>query len=372
MAFHLYQINELFSNADGSVQFIELTVGSQNGESFWQGQSISVTQGSITNNFPFPSNLPNTATANTSVLIATQGFANLGVVTPNFIIPSGFLFTSGGTVNFAGADSVTYSALPTDGSSSVNRDGVAAVNSPTNFAGATGSVSLPGGGLAGITITGGSGNDVLTGGARNDTISGAAGNDTLTGGAGNDTIDGGPGIDTAVYLGPRGNFTITKTSTGFTISDITGSEGNDTLTSIERLQFPDRKIALDLDGNAGSTVKLIGSIFGREFVQNTTFVGAGLGLLDSGQTSLQVAQLAVSLDFFTQLAGSNSNTSFVNFVYKNVAGSLPGTTDLNFFVGLLDSGAETKASLAVLAAETTLNSDNINLVGLTQTGIDYL
>ena len=26
-SFHLYQINELFSNADGSIQFIEMTVG---------------------------------------------------------------------------------------------------------------------------------------------------------------------------------------------------------------------------------------------------------------------------------------------------------------------------------------------------------
>lgn len=363
MSFHLYQINELYSNADGSVQFIELTVGPENDESFWQGHTISVTQGGATNSFPFPSDLPNTATANTSVLIATQGFADLGIVTPNFIIPSGFLFTNGGTVNFAeGADSVTYSALPADGSNSVNRAGTSAVNSPTNFAGAAATVSVPGGGPAGVTIIDGAGNDMLAGGT---------GNDTFTGGAGNDVINGGPGIDTAVYAGVRDNFAITRTSTGFTIGDNTGAAGSDTLTNIERLQFSDRKLALDLDGNAGKTVKLIGAIFGREFVQTKEFVGAGLSLFDSGQTLAQVAQLAVGIDLFRQLAGSDSNTDFVNFVYKNVVDSLPSATELDFYVGLLDTGAETKASLAVLAAETTLNQDKINLVGLAETGIEY-
>ncbi|MFN7086248.1 MAG: calcium-binding protein, partial [Burkholderiales bacterium] len=274
MSFHLYQINELFSNADGSVQFIELTVGPANGESFWQGLPISVTQGGTTHSFTFPANLPGTATADTSVLIATQGFANLGIVTPDFIIPAGFLFTGGGTVNFAGVDAVTYAALPTDGSSSVNRAGVAAVNSPTNFAGATGTVA--GGGAAGITISGGAGDDILAGGAGNDVISGGAGNDILTGGGGNDTLDGGADIDIAAYAGARSNLTLARTGSGFTLVDNTGAEGSDTLTAIERLQFADAKLALDLDGHAGSTVKLIGAIFGRQFVQNKAFVGAGL------------------------------------------------------------------------------------------------
>jgi hypothetical protein len=39
MAFHLYRINELYSNADGTVQFIEMIVGPFSGKSFSQGQS---------------------------------------------------------------------------------------------------------------------------------------------------------------------------------------------------------------------------------------------------------------------------------------------------------------------------------------------
>ena len=112
MSFHLYTINELYSNADGSVQFIEMTVGNFDGQGFWAGRSISVSQGGTTHSFTFPTDLPSEEmTANTTVLIATQGFANLGIVTPDFIIPSGFLFTNGGTVNYAGRGLIDVCAV---------------------------------------------------------------------------------------------------------------------------------------------------------------------------------------------------------------------------------------------------------------------
>ena len=77
--FHLYQINELYSNADGSVQFIELHEAfGANGQNFLAGHIISVTQGPMTHSFTFPTNLPSSNTANTKVLIATPGFAGLG------------------------------------------------------------------------------------------------------------------------------------------------------------------------------------------------------------------------------------------------------------------------------------------------------
>lgn len=140
MAFHLYRINELYSNADGTIQFIEMIVGPFNGESFWQGQSISVSQGGTTHRFVFPTNLPSSATANTTVLIATQGFADVGIVAPDYVVPDGFLFVAGGTLDFAGVDAMVYGALPADGTQSLSRNGATAANSPRNFAGETGMV----------------------------------------------------------------------------------------------------------------------------------------------------------------------------------------------------------------------------------------
>lgn len=139
--FHTWQINELYSNADGSVQFIEMHEGSNaNGQELLKGHTITVTQGVTTHTFTFPNNLPNSNTANKSFLIATPGFS---AVTPDYVVPAGFLFINGGTVDYAGVDSLSYASLPTDGVMSLNRDGTTSTNSPTNFAGQSGTIGAP-------------------------------------------------------------------------------------------------------------------------------------------------------------------------------------------------------------------------------------
>ncbi len=212
------------------------------------------------------------------------------------------------------------------------------------------------------------------GGGEKDTLLGNAANNTLTGGGGNDRIDGGAGIDIAVYAGNRGNYTLADSGDpvlGYTVAAKTGSEGTDNLFDVERLKFADASVAIDLAGNAGNAAKIIGALFGKQYLHTKEYVGTGLRMFDSGQTMEQVAKFAMGTDLFEQLFGSGSNTDFVKLVYKNIAGSDPGAADLDNFVHLLDSGAYTQASLAVLAAEDGLNKINIDLVGLAQTGIEY-
>lgn len=136
--FHLWAINEIYSNADGSVQFIELTALT-GGQEVLAGHELTSISGTTVRRFTFPANLPGDTTG-ARMLIATQGFAILGVVTPDYVVPNGFFFSGGGTVDFAGADVWNYGALPTDGRS-LNRNGSTAINSPQNFAGRTGTVS---------------------------------------------------------------------------------------------------------------------------------------------------------------------------------------------------------------------------------------
>jgi hypothetical protein len=139
-AFHLWQINEIYSNADGSVQFVELATLS-GGQQFLAGHAITSGQtGAQSKTFQFPNNLPGDTT-NRSFLIGTQGFAALNVMEPDFIVPDGFLFTTNGTVNFADVEIVSYATLPTTGGLSINASGATAVNSPKNFAGVSGSIA---------------------------------------------------------------------------------------------------------------------------------------------------------------------------------------------------------------------------------------
>lgn len=138
--FHLFRIEQIYSSADGVVQFVVMhESGGANGENFWANQMFTSRVGNATKSFTFPSNLPNSNTAGRRVLIATQGFAALGLVTPDFVIPNGFLPTANGTVNYAGVDQVVYASVPADGKA-IDRNGVVIPNVATNFAGVSASV----------------------------------------------------------------------------------------------------------------------------------------------------------------------------------------------------------------------------------------
>jgi len=139
-AFHLWAMNELYSNADGTVQFVELTA-LEAGQQFIAGHSLKASSGGNTNTFIFPSNLPGD-TAGKRMLVATQGFAALGIVTPDYVVPNNFFFRNGGTVNFADVDVWNHPALPTN-NQSLDRSGASIPNSPTNFAGASGTIPVP-------------------------------------------------------------------------------------------------------------------------------------------------------------------------------------------------------------------------------------
>lgn len=348
MSFHLYRINEVYSSADGALQFVEMSIGGSNNEGFWAGKTLTFTSGNVVNSFTFPSNLPSQTTANTKVLIATQQFADLGIVSPDFIIPANFLLSSG-TLNFASVDSIVYSQLPSNGSQSIDSSGLTRTASPTNFSGASATLSL---------ISGDGGNNTLTGGN---------GNDVLVGATGNDTIDGGSGADIALYLASRGNYTLSKGTGSYSISDTIGTDGSDTLLNIERLQFSDTKLAIDLDGNAGTTAKILGAVGGAAAVDIAEYVGIGLELLDAGMSYTTLMQLALN----AKLGAGFSNAAEVNLLYQNIAGVLPSAADLAYWTGVLDAGTFTQASLAVIAADLDLNKANVDLVGLQQTGLEY-
>lgn len=151
--FHTYQVDQIFSNAGGSVQFVVMReAAGLDGQSHWAGHALSVTRGGTTRTFTFPRDLPGelcdqyygcegAPTAGSRVLIGTQGFAALGLVEPDYVIPDGFLPTEGATLDFAGVDQVTYAPLPVDGVTAIDRAGARLRNVATNFAGKAASVA---------------------------------------------------------------------------------------------------------------------------------------------------------------------------------------------------------------------------------------
>jgi len=149
--FHTYRIEQIYSNADGTIQFVVLKEGEErHGEDLWAGHTLTSASGGVRKTFVFPHNLANDATARTHVLVATEGFAALGIITPDYVVPNHFIASPQGSVNFADVDEVGYSALPTDGVTAIDRTRNPIPNLATNFAGQTASVTaaLAGGGAA--------------------------------------------------------------------------------------------------------------------------------------------------------------------------------------------------------------------------------
>lgn len=161
--FHLWQVKEAFSNADSSVQFIEM-FDSSGGENFVNGFILQSNSDGVIKSFTFPANLAGDTT-NKHLLIATFGFGALsGAVAPDFTFDQGDVTGSffnpnaiNITISFNGSgDSITFTgaSLPKNGVNSLtdaNATGFlpnnptnisSGVNSPTNFNNQSGSVNL--------------------------------------------------------------------------------------------------------------------------------------------------------------------------------------------------------------------------------------
>ncbi|WP_264048359.1 peroxidase family protein [Methylobacterium flocculans] len=101
--------------------------------------------------------------------------------------------------------------------------------------------------------------DTLNGNGGYDILNGAGGSDTLNGGAGDDRLDGGAGTDVAVFSGGVGNFALgSGGTTNLVVTDLTGAEGSDTLSTIETLRFAGTN-SLVVAGTTGNNVNLNGA-----------------------------------------------------------------------------------------------------------------
>jgi len=82
----------------------------------------------------------------------------------------------------------------------------------------------------------------------------------------------------------------------------------------------------------------------------------------------------IEADVIAALAGSGGNVDFVNFVFRNVVGAPPSAADRDALVGLLQGsgGSYSQADFLAAAAALDANIAHVHLVGLQQTGVEYV
>jgi hypothetical protein len=170
-------------------------------------------------------------------------------------------------------------------------------------------------------------NDVMFGFSGQDGLSGLDGNDTVNGGPGNDSIDGGNGIDTAVFAGLRSAYTTTHIGTGLQVS---GPDGVDMLTNVEKLAFDDVTVTVkplhDINGDSFSDILFRNNSTGDTGytdIHNNVFHSLG-----GSPTAYSVVGLGdYNGDGFSDILFRNNPTGDTGYtdVHNNVFHSLSGS-----------------------------------------------
>jgi hypothetical protein len=106
-------------------------------------------------------------------------------------------------------------------------------------------------------------------------------------------------------------------------------------------------------------------VLGKEAIKNPAYVGIGLSYLDKGMSYSDLGALALNA------VGATTNDAIVSTLWLNVIGSPASALDKAPFIKMLTDGMKA-GDLVALAADTSFNTTNINLVGLAQTGIEYI
>ncbi len=287
-----------------------------------------------------------------------------------------------GIINLQSADGTTVASYDISKSSNVTISGSTVTINPTNDLsnGTTYKLSIPSGAIkdiAGNSFAGTSSYSFttvaktggITGTTGNDNLVGTSGNDVFTGLAGNDTINGGAGLDTAVYAGKRADFTITASGSNFTVQDKTGAEGTDTVIQVERLQFSDMSVALDVNSTAGIAYRIYQAAFNR--TPDLAGLGYWIGQMDKGQTLGDVAKSFVaSAEFHTLYGASPTDQQVITAYYQNVLHRAPDQAGMDYWLGQLSSGKDTQATALAGFSESTENQAQV--IAKIQNGIDFI
>ena len=207
--------------------------------------------------------------------------------------------------------------------------------------------------------------NLMLGGMGNDWLEAWAGDDTLVGGQGDDQLQGGTGIDTAQYSGTYANYNFTASANSFSVKDKrSNADGIDVLTSVERLKFSDKSVAIDLDGNAGIVAKVIGAVLGSDAIKLPNVVGIGLRYVDNGMSYADLGLTALNA------VSALTPDAIVSTLWRNVVGTIATATDKAPYLKMLADGTQ-PGDLVMLAGDFSLNINKIGLVGLAQTGIEF-
>lgn len=155
----------------------------------------------------------------------------------------------------------------------------------------------------------------------------------FVGRGGDDEFFGAGGRDTVAYWDQASvDFEISGIGTDtVTVEDIAGDWGTDSLSGIERIEFADATVRLDVYGNAGQVYRLYQAAYVRE--PDTGGLAFYIDAVDAGLSLPALADLFIVADEFIENYGEDvSDAELIDILYNNVLGRNADETGKQFWV----------------------------------------
>ena len=214
------------------------------------------------------------------------------------------------------------------------------------------------GDAAGIGIDQLSNIENIIAGYFDDVLIGNQLDNTFEGLAGNDWIDGGLGLDTAKYSGSSSEYRITLGDSSIVKDLREPGDGSDTLRHVERLEFTNINVGLDIDGNAGKAYRLYEAVLGRS--PDLEGLGYWINDMDNGVTLTTIAKGFIASKEFQGKYGVNpSNETYLNLLYKNILDRTPDQEGLNYWLSNMRKGIDTPDIVLASFSEGYENIANV-------------
>jgi hypothetical protein len=159
---------------------------------------------------------------------------------------------------------------------------------------------------------------------------GTAGNNLLAASSTGGLLDGKEGIDTVAFASQRAMYALSNDGSNISVYDFLHASTTK-LANVERLQFSDQSVALDIAGNGGEAYRLYQAAFNR--TPDKAGLGYWIDALDHGTSLQNVAHGFVNSAEFDSLYGAHtSDAQYVDALYQNVLHRTPDAAGYDFWL----------------------------------------
>jgi hypothetical protein len=198
--------------------------------------------------------------------------------------------------------------------------------------------------------------DSIYDGGGSDFIDLGPGDDLFVYGGGNDQVFGGSGMDTITINTFHEEVRIGYALAGITV---TTAEGKITFSEVERVQFLDFTLALDVGNAVGQVYRLYQAAFDR--VPDTAGLSFWVHQSDYGMTLRHIAGELIKSSEFASLYGVEaSDAAFIDALYMNVLGRGADEGGLAFYENWLADAPHARPDVLIAFSES---AENVALTG---------